>query len=68
MKTNGVLICAECGHEYLAPRRCEACGEEYQPKKRWARFCSDICRKDYWLAQYHLRKPAPSNGSFFRRV
>jgi hypothetical protein len=28
----------------LAPRNCEQCGEEYQPKLPKARYCSPECR------------------------
>jgi uncharacterized OB-fold protein len=50
------IRCESCGHEYYPPRPCDQCGRIYEPQVPHQRFCGDVCRKDWHLRQYHLRR------------
>jgi hypothetical protein len=40
-------------------RRCKSCGQNFTPKAKHARFCSDRCRKAAWRKHSHNKsKPA----------
>lgn len=32
-------------------RTCQHCGKPYEAKRRWARFCSDLCRRLHFAAE-----------------
>lgn len=34
----------------LAARNCDFCEKEFQPVKKWQRFCSIPCHGKYWTA------------------
>lgn len=31
-------------------RKCEFCGRIFEPRRRWQKFCSSICRVSAWHA------------------
>jgi hypothetical protein len=63
------IQCEACGSKHFVPKRCEQCGEVFRPVKYWQRYCSDLCRKDFNLRRYHVRKKvAPPTNGFIRRV
>jgi hypothetical protein len=44
-------------------RICGQCGQEYRPRRKGQRFCTDICRYNYW----NKHRPVSRIGNTTRR-
>lgn len=29
-------------------KQCKFCKKDFTPKRKWQKFCSDLCRKEHW--------------------
>ena len=39
----------------LDPIPCQTCGEPFQPKRAWAKYCSPECKSQYYKQEEILR-------------